>query len=328
MFTSKINENAKPVTTAEPNTDEWLEARRGGIGASDCPAILGLSPHSDAVDVWKSKKGDDGESPKWLKAYANAGHMLESAIIDYSYREIDVTPYHGADLPGLASRKHPHLRASLDGYDPKGEFVIEVKTDKWDDPTSVPDCHWAQAQQQMIVTGFEAVSILHFQCPDLRGVLVEMFDKFIATHNPDGFLPWLMEKGTLKSHLVRADKDWQARWIARSSEWWKSYVEGDRQPPTNEELEGTVDLSTTEEVVRALNRYAMVDEKYKAAAKPLEKQQNNAKKEARSAIARYARLDADGPKRVKIGPHKATACSTKSGSYYWRLYPGEINPVF
>lgn len=328
MITSKINQHAKPISTAEPNTDEWLEARKGGLGASDCPAILGLSSYSDALDVWKSKKGEDKENHGWLMAYAMAGHLLESAIIDYSYREIDVTPCYGRDLPILASRKHPHLRASLDGYDPVGEFVIEVKTDKWDDPYKVPECHWAQAQQQMIVTGFDSVSILHFQTPDLRGVLVEMFDKFIDTNNPDRFLPWLVEKGTLRSHIVKEDKEWQRRWIARSTKWWQTYIVGNMQPPSSEDLEGTVDLSDTSEVLRALNRYASIDEKYKQAAKPLEKERNAAKKEARAAIAKYARLDADAPKRVQIGPHKATACSTKGGSYYWRLYPGEINPEF
>ena len=33
----------------------WLEGRRQGIGSSDAPAVLGLSPWACALDVYSSK---------------------------------------------------------------------------------------------------------------------------------------------------------------------------------------------------------------------------------------------------------------------------------
>ena len=37
--------------------EEWLKARKTGIGGSDIAAILGLSPYRTPVDVWAEKTG-------------------------------------------------------------------------------------------------------------------------------------------------------------------------------------------------------------------------------------------------------------------------------
>jgi len=72
------------------NRAEWLEFRRSGIGASDVPAILGLSKWASPWSVWAEKVGllpDDDTDGN----YKNAGRYLELAIAPW------VT-----DLTGLA----------------------------------------------------------------------------------------------------------------------------------------------------------------------------------------------------------------------------------
>ena len=45
-----------------PNTPEWLEERRKHVGASDAPAILGLTPGwRTGREVAKEKLGSGGE---------------------------------------------------------------------------------------------------------------------------------------------------------------------------------------------------------------------------------------------------------------------------
>lgn len=48
---------------AQQTKDEWLNERRSGIGGSDAPAILGLSPFRSAHDVWLDKRGEAPARP-------------------------------------------------------------------------------------------------------------------------------------------------------------------------------------------------------------------------------------------------------------------------
>lgn len=317
-----LKEHCEPVSSAAPNSSIWLESRRQGIGASDCPKILGLSSFGSAIDIWQAKKGTAPPSPAWVKPYQEVGHMVEAPILRHIYASLPVDPIHGAELPILKSKSYPILRASLDGFDPVANTIEEIKSDTWEDVGTVPDCHWAQAQHQMIVTGAEAVYIRHIKMPIDRPILPELVEEFID--DADVFLDWLIEKSTITSHRIDPDPEWQARWIKRAVQWWEWYVVGDREPPATEDLDGSVDLGKVNEVSAALDAYAVADRKYKAMAKDIEKEREALKKEARSIISRYARLDADAPKRVIIGNHKATACKTKGGGYYWRIYPGEV----
>jgi hypothetical protein len=314
----------KPAGTAAPNTPQWLEERRSGIGASDVGKILGLSEYGGAKDVWLAKKGEAPDDPPWLEPYRKVGHLIEEPFLRHIYADLPVEPVLGRNLPTLQSIHHPLLRASLDGYDPLANMVEEIKTDSWDDKAGVPDCHWVQAQQQMIVTGAEAVYIRHITLPMDRVILPPTIERFIADSDLADYLDFLIEHSKIVSHRVDPDEDWQSRWIERSEQWWSWYVVEDREPPEQDELDGTADLSESEEVLKALHTYAIADKTYKEKAKVVEERRDAAKDAARAAISRYARLDADGPKRVTIGPHKATACRTRGGGYYWRIYPGDV----
>ena len=44
------------------NREEWLQARRRGIGGSDAAAVLGLSPWKSNVRLWEEKTGLLGEA--------------------------------------------------------------------------------------------------------------------------------------------------------------------------------------------------------------------------------------------------------------------------
>lgn len=67
--------------------EEWLEARRLGVGGSDVPAILGLSPWRTAMDVWAEKRGVVGGEPSNGYSLRRGQHM-EAMLQDEVVREL------------------------------------------------------------------------------------------------------------------------------------------------------------------------------------------------------------------------------------------------
>jgi putative phage-type endonuclease len=78
---------------ADPLSPAWHEARRHFIGASDAPAILGLSPWRNSLDVWAEKHGMT--QPDAPTIATSLGHELEDFIARKWYAEHDPDDYVG-----------------------------------------------------------------------------------------------------------------------------------------------------------------------------------------------------------------------------------------
>jgi len=139
------------VTTAAQGSDEWLDARRNGIGGSDVAAVLGANPWRTPLEVWLSKTGQ-GETFTGSEK-ADWGHRLEPVVRDH-YASLH--PHWWVDeVPGvLAHPDVPIAMASLDGLvnAKEGQHGLEVKTtgQSWDRP---PDMYLYQVAWYMAVTG-------------------------------------------------------------------------------------------------------------------------------------------------------------------------------
>jgi putative phage-type endonuclease len=147
------------VTAAEPETDEWFAARRGGITGTDLPKILGLTKYGNALSVWLDKRGelddDAGEAARW-------GQLLEETVAQ-EWAARNGTAVH--DVGVLAHTEQHWMRASLDrlvASCPDGEqarCALEVKTrsawvaDQWAE--GVPDSVLAQTTWGLMVTGLD-----------------------------------------------------------------------------------------------------------------------------------------------------------------------------
>lgn len=146
--------------------DEWLEARRHGVTASEIAVILGLSPHEDesARSLYHRKRGEipdddeDNDAQRW-------GRRLEAPIAD---EFADRHPEFGVEYGGLyASESRPWQMATPDRllFDTQlpelthaePVSVLEIKTsgsfDDWGDKDTdeIPDHYRCQVLWQMDV---------------------------------------------------------------------------------------------------------------------------------------------------------------------------------
>ena len=123
---------------------QWDEWRRNGIGASDAPVIMGVSPFKTINQLWKEKvmgwkqpSNEAMERGKRLEDEALGKFMMETGLLMSS----QVMKEH---------EKIPWMRATLDGYEEKENILVEVKTCR-NIHQEVPKHYYPQLQHQMEV---------------------------------------------------------------------------------------------------------------------------------------------------------------------------------
>jgi len=180
------------------NREEWLKARRSGIGASDAAAILGHSRWRSPLDLFCDKIGlakPETETPEWIEW----GNILEPVIAEkYSER----TGFY-LDDPGRytiqRSKDFGYLLVTVDrfivgqrndkdsdvvfGTDDRGilecKNVAGFKEDEWED--ELPIEYQIQMQHAFIVTGLKwGVFAVLFGGHKLEWFPVKRNDRFCA----------------------------------------------------------------------------------------------------------------------------------------------------
>jgi putative phage-type endonuclease len=143
---------------------EWLEARRKGIGATDAAAILGLSRWRTAIDVYEDKLGISPEKP--ATPAMQWGLALEDAIADAYQAETGRRVRRGGLRRAHHVRDFPML-ATIDRLTHLSDEPVrnvELKTSRSDDGFAdrdgwrdvhpslrVPAAYYVQVQHQMEV---------------------------------------------------------------------------------------------------------------------------------------------------------------------------------
>lgn len=192
--------------------DEWLSARRSGIGGSDIAAILGLSPWRTPLDVYRDKV-DGAEQPE--TEAMRWGRLLEDVVArEYAARTGSRVQRINAIVRkpeadwAIASLDRVIVsagaRARLHAGRLRGaEGVLECKTvnafsaGEWgreDDPDAVPVHHAAQCMWYLGVTGLpwcDVAALIGGQRLIIRrierdeetiGVMFERAEKFWRDH--------------------------------------------------------------------------------------------------------------------------------------------------
>lgn len=130
--------------------------RNSGLGASDCPAVLGVSPWVTPLQLWERKVGLAPEQPENMAM--RLGSALEPIVIqEFTHKTgLSVTDQQRR----IVDPANEWRWATLDGIASDGALV-EAKTtsraEGWGEEGTdqIPDYYIAQVQHQMAVAGFE-----------------------------------------------------------------------------------------------------------------------------------------------------------------------------
>jgi putative phage-type endonuclease len=169
-------EEARPLVTPTAHLvlprdaprDEWLAARKKGIGSSDAAAILGLDPWNSPLSLWLEKTNrvdpdEHNEAMQW-------GQVLEGPIADEYGRRAGVAVL---PPPGmLGNVETPWLLANPDRMLAPADEPLTVvgfvevknvsgwKSQEWDSDSGVVPPHYlVQVLHQLATTGYEEAVI-------------------------------------------------------------------------------------------------------------------------------------------------------------------------
>lgn len=229
------------------------EERRAGLGSTDSPAILGLSPWKTAHDVWMEKRGQAPPREPSLPMFL--GSRLEATIAELytANTGLQLTRDEGQYLtPGGIVRAHVDFRDATGG-------VVETKTARshkgWGDDLfsdHVPRNYWTQVQHQMAcVPDVPHVDIaVLFGHHDFRIYRVPRHEAFIASLVPDMEAWW--EKHVVKDQPPPVDGSESAgRWLR---ETYPSATTEELIPATPEQQRLVEDLLITRQTMAALQQ--------------------------------------------------------------------------
>jgi putative phage-type endonuclease len=193
--------------------DEWLAARRSGIGGSDAAAVLGLSRWRSPLDVYLDKTGEAGDPEDTPAMYW--GRRLERVILEAYVEQTGLA----VDAPVgvyrlLRSSERPWQLYSPDAM--ADDRLVEIKTARtsegWGEPGTdeVPDDYAIQVQHGMAVTGLQRCDVaVLIGGSDFRVYTVERDDALIA-------------------HLIAAEAAFWARVERRDPPPPRTYTEAQR----------------------------------------------------------------------------------------------------
>jgi len=180
-------------------TPEQLEMRRTGIGASESPCIIGLSPHGTEISVWASKMGlfqDESTDAQEL------GLIIEDAAAQLYRRK---TGYATAHFGTIRHPRYPWMLATPDLAIFGERRLAQIKLvgawmmRHWEE--GVPDYVCCQVQHEMEVADAEVCDVIAIvggtdfrilpveRDREMGAHLVEICRSFFEKHVVTGVMP-------------------------------------------------------------------------------------------------------------------------------------------
>jgi putative phage-type endonuclease len=158
------------------NGAEWLKWRKSGLGASDAPVVMGVSPYTSIFELWLEKTGL-GERPDFHPMAVKA--MVRGTLLEPEARKCyeQMVGGHKFDVINVIHPQYDFIRASLDGYNQQFNRIVEIKCPGKVDLAEaakgrVPKKYLPQVQLQLLVTGAAACD--YFTYDGSKGIIVEV----------------------------------------------------------------------------------------------------------------------------------------------------------
>jgi putative phage-type endonuclease len=197
--------------------NEWLEWRRLGIGGSDAPVVMGVSPYASPYMLWeeKTKRKTDDKKNTFILDKGNKYEPFARAKYEL---------HNDAAMPAMRAihKDIPWLRATMDGFNVEQNVGIEIKYigeeehERIKKEKTLPFHHYVQVQHQLIVTGAKWIDYLSFYVESGKN---ENGEKII----PDP------KNGKLEIVRVELDHEFLKNYMAIAEKFW-SNVTSDTPP--------------------------------------------------------------------------------------------------
>lgn len=149
----------KPIIIKPKDHEEWLKARKEGIGASEVGAIIGVSPFETPFSIWLKKTGQVPPEPE--NEAMLMGHLLEDAVakrweIETGQKVIKAS---AADIIYVHAQ-YDYMRVTPDRIVKGRKKLLECKTTAMPvDEDNLPPYWVAQVIYQQFVTGIHDADI-------------------------------------------------------------------------------------------------------------------------------------------------------------------------
>jgi putative phage-type endonuclease len=224
---------AQPVRiNVTPNTDEWLQARKKGLGGSDAAAVVGLSPWKEPVEVYQDKLGMI--PPLEMTSAMERGHLFEGEGAR-KWRE----RFPDYDTEPSALIRHPKyewMLATPDLFVPDADRLVQIKTasawtlPEWgeDGSSDIPDHYDIQVRHEMAVANAASVDVA------VLFATTEQWDLLVAMKK--GGAAESMIQGIVDEHLefrvyhIERDMEVERDLIAMEQDFWENHILAEVEP--------------------------------------------------------------------------------------------------
>ncbi|PEB19689.1 hypothetical protein COO08_05095 [Bacillus toyonensis] len=146
------------ITTEDMAHEQWLEARKAGIGGSDAAAIAGLNKWSSPIGVYYDKTSETVKDQLPSEA-AYFGNVLEEIVAEEFSKRTNLKVRTCNAI--LQHPEYPWMLANVDRLVVGEKVGLECKTaseylkKEWEGE-EIPASYLLQCQHYMAVTGFKA----------------------------------------------------------------------------------------------------------------------------------------------------------------------------
>jgi putative phage-type endonuclease len=218
---TRITPTGEVVAPASLDREQWLAARRRGVGGSEVAAVLGMSRYTSPLEVYLDKVGElplDRPGPPELAEAAFWGHAHEPTIARVFAERTGLQVVPGPGM--LAHHSRPWMLANLD------RFVIEHNGTA---PTSFLEIKTRSA--------YQLDEWLH-GVPDEPALQTHWY--LAVTGYPHAHVAALLGGNRLIIHRVERDEGLVEHLVHLVGEFWQHVL--DRRPPAVDGSEATAEL--------------------------------------------------------------------------------------